>query len=159
MSKNDVLGVGAAGSVVLASSAWLTGYWGNRLFAWIGLFATVVVASGIAWYSKNKNDTYQEIAKYAALCGTSIYIGASAIGLVATRWSHGNWNPELLNNMDGIITKLFSGFPTSFMKTILHPTFSTLIFGAILMGIWCALGSSFLPLPEQKKSASRKRGK
>lgn len=152
MKRNDVLWVGAAASILLFSGAWLTGYFENRIFAWIGIFTSIVVASGISWFSRDKNDNYQEIAKRAALFGAAIYLGASILGLVATRWTHGTWSPELTNTTEGVMSKIFSNFPGHYLRNIMHPTFSTVIFGSILISIWAALGSSFLPIPEQKNS-------
>lgn len=150
MKRNDVLGVGAVASVLLFSSAWLTAYWNNRLVAWLGVFIVIAVASGIAWFSKKKGDDYSTIAKQSAIYGAIIYLGASVLGLIATRWAHGTWSPELANTTEGIMSKIFSNFPSSYMRNIMHPTFATVLAGVILTSIWSALGSSFLPIQEQK---------
>lgn len=156
MKKNDVLVVGASSSLILACSAWLTSYFNNRLVAWIGLFVVISIISGVAWFTKPKNTEYQEIAKYTAVFGGVVYVIATILGLIATRWAHGTWSPELINTTESLMSRLFNNFPNGFMRTILHPTFSTVIFGAILTGIWTALGSSFLPNQESKKSKSKK---
>lgn len=156
MNKNDVLAVGAASAVILVCSAWLTGYMDNRLFGWLGVLAVIGTASGAAWYTRKKSDRYQEIAKQSAVIGATVYVIASILGLVMTRWAHGTWSPELVNMSEGVMTKLFSSFPGSLMKTILHPTFSSIIFGSLLMAVWCALGSSFLPFPDSSNSKVKK---
>jgi hypothetical protein len=159
MSRNDVLWVGAAGSVLLFSGAWLTGYWDNRIPAWIALLSTIAISSGVAWYTRDKKTSYQKIATNAGMYGAIIYIGAAVLGLIATRWAHGSWSPELNNATSGVLAELFNRFPADYMKTILRPSLTTLISGAALLAIWSALGSSFLPSPEQKKSVSKKRRK
>lgn len=156
MKKNDVLLVGASSSILLVSSAWLTGYFNNRFIAWAGLLLIIAIATGVAWFTKPKNTIYQEIAKYTAVFGAVVYVVATMLGLVATRWAHGTWSPELVNTTESLMSKLFNNFPNGFMKTILHPTFMTVILGAILTGIWAALGSSFLPSQETKKSNTKK---
>lgn len=156
MNKNEVLVVGASSSILLTCSAWLTGYYNNRLMAWFGILAVIAIGSGVAWFSKSKSTPYQEIAKYTAVYGAVVYIVAAIFGLISTRWAHGTWSPELINTTESLISKLFNHFPNGFMKTILHPTFSTVVLGSILMGIWTALGSSFLPNQETKKTSSKK---
>lgn len=158
MTKNDVLGLGAVSAIILTCCAWLTGYFDNRLISWLGLFAVISVSSGAAWFTKDKKADYQDIARYSAAFGAVVYVLATLLGLVATRWAHGTWSPELLSTTSGIFTKLFSEFPRYFMVNILHPTFSTVIGGALLMGIWSGLGASFLPLPSPK-SNTKKKGK
>lgn len=156
MSRNDVLGVGAATSILLFSGAWLTGYWDNRLFAWLAILIVVIGSSALAWYNKNKKATYQDIAKSAALFSVIIYLVGCLIGLVATRWAHGTWSPEIISSTDGILNKLFNRFPGDFMITVLHPNFSTMVFGSLIIAVWSALGSSFLPIKEQPKTNSKK---
>lgn len=157
MSRNDVLWVGAAGSVLLFSGAWLTGYWNNRIPAWVALLSTIAISSAVAWYTKDKKTTYQKIATNAGIYGAIIYICASVLGLIATRWTHGTWDPELVKATDGVLAELFSRFPADYMKTILHPSLTTLITGSILISIWSALGSSFLPSLEQKNYKPKNR--
>lgn len=159
MSRNDVLWVGAAGSILLFSGAWLTGYWNNRMPAWVALLSTIAISSAVAWYTKDKKTTYQKIATNAGMYGAMIYICASVLGLVATRWAHGTWDPELTKTTSGILAELFNRFPADYMKTILNPSITTLITGSILISIWSALGSSFLPSPEQKKAKVNKKRK
>lgn len=156
MKKNDVLMVGASSSIILACSAWLTGYFNNRLISWAGLLIIIAIGSGVAWFTKPKNTEYQEIAKYTAVYGAIIYVIATILGLIATRWAHGTWSPELVNTTESMMSKLFNDFPNGFMRTILHPTFPTVISGALLMAVWGALGSSFLPNQETKKSKPKK---
>lgn len=156
MSRNDVLGVGAASSLLLFSGAWLTGYWDNRVFSWLAILAVIAGASAIAWYGRGKNATYQNIAKAAAINGALIYLFGCLIGMIATRWAHGTWSPELVSYTEGILTKLFNRFPGDFMRTVLHPNFNTMVFGSVLIAIWSALGSSFLPIKEQTKLNSKK---
>lgn len=156
MSRNDVLGVGASSSILLVSSAWLTAYFNNRLFAWLGILAVIALGSGVAWYSKNKGSSYQDIAKYSAVFGGLVYLVACVLGLFVTRWTHGSFSPELINSTEGLLGKLFNQFPGGYVKTIMLPSFVTVIFGTCLMAVWTALGSSFLPTPEQTKSTSKK---
>lgn len=159
MSRNDVLGVGAASSLILFSGAWLTGYWDNRLVAWLALLGVISGASAIAWFTKSNRSNYQDLAKAAAINGAIIYVVACIFGLIATRWAHGTWSPELYSYTDGILYKLFNRFPGDLMKTILHPNFNTVVFGSVLIAIWSALGSSFLPIKDNSKSKKRKDGK
>ena len=156
MTKNDVLGLGAASAILLTCSAWLTGYFDNRLIAWFGLLAVICVSSGVSWYTRNKKATYQDIAKYAASFGGLVYVLSALLGIIVTRWAHGTWSPELIDATSGLLTKLFSQFPGDFMKTILNPTFQTVVSGAVLMAIWSGLGASFLPLPTPKSNSSKK---
>ena len=156
MKRNDVLGVGAAASILLFSSAWLTGYWDNRLVSWVGIFTVITISSGVAWFTREKHSDYKSIAKSSALFSIAVYIGASLLGLIVVRWAHGSWDPELSNTTEGVLSKIFSNFPGSFMRNILHPSLYAMVIGSLLLSIWSALGSSFLPIPQEKTKKGRK---
>lgn len=156
MSRNDVLGVGSAASLILFSGAWLSGYWNNRLPGWLALFFCISLAGLVGWYSKTKEESFSEIAKNTAIFAVLTYTGAIIIGIIATRWTHGSWSPETTAQFGNAFEQLFTRFPGGFMRSILLPTISSLIIGSLLMAIWSVLGLSLAYSSDDTDSSATK---
>lgn len=145
MSRKDVLWVGAAASLLLFSGAWLTGYWNNRLVGWLAVIAAVSIACGFAWFKRNARSTISDDITFAAVFSAAAFVVASLIGLVATKWAHGAWTPEAAAPLESTANQVFGMFPGNLMRSILRPSFATLVIGGALMALIGALAAGLLP--------------
>lgn len=146
MSRKDVLWVGAAATLLLFSGAWLTGYWNNRLVAWLAIIAVVSMACGFAWFKRNARSSVSDDITRAAAFGAAVFVVASLVGLVATKWAHGSWTPETVVPLDSTANQIFGMFPGNLMRSVLLPSFSTVVIGGALMALLSALSAGLLPV-------------